>query len=128
MSERLEVTLTLPLSPSLNNLYFSVGRRRVLSQRGREYHRAVADVVLRDLPSHIRFGKARLKLTVTVYPATRRRFDIDNRVKAVSDSLCKAGMFDDDEQVDELHVMRGDIRPPGSVVVEISVLDGKNGV
>lgn len=118
----LEVTLTLPLSPSANNLYSTVGRRRVLSKAGREYHAAVAAVVLESLPVSVRFGKARLRLTMTVYPASRRRFDLDGKIKAAQDALGKTGLFDDDEQIDELRVIRGDVRPPGSCVVLLEAI------
>ncbi len=119
MPERLE--LTLPMPPSVNSLFATVGRRRVLSKRGREYVKAVGDAVREHAPS-VSFGASRLRLSMTLYPANRRRADLDNRVKALADSLCKAGLFDDDSQVDFLQVTRAEVRPPGSCVVVLEVV------
>ena len=119
MPERLE--LTLPFPPSSNSLFATVGRRRVLSKRGREYVKAVGDAVREHAP-RVNFGASRLRLSLTLYPANRRRSDIDNNVKALADSLCKAGLFDDDSQVDFLQVTRGKVMPPGSCVVILEVM------
>ena len=119
MAERLE--LTLPFPPSSNTLFATVGRRRVLSKRGREYVRAVGDVV-RLQPPGARFWWGALSLRLTLYPPDRRRRDIDNNLKVLLDSLVKAGVMRDDSQVDDLRVTRGPVSPPGSCVVVLEVM------
>lgn len=119
MLKRLELTLPWPMG--LNNLYPTVRGRRRLSAAGRDYHNAVGNIVRASCP-HVRFGSARLRLELILFSATRRRFDLDGRCKIVQDSLCTAGLFDDDEQVDELHVYRGPVSSPGSVRVTLEAL------
>ena len=36
----------------------------------------------------------------------RRRWDIDNRLKALQDCLMSGGVIEDDSQIEELHVKR----------------------
>jgi Holliday junction resolvase RusA-like endonuclease len=38
------------------------------------------------------------------------------------DSLCDAGVYDDDSQVDELHIIRGEPIKGGKIVVTIEVM------
>jgi crossover junction endodeoxyribonuclease RusA len=45
--------------------------------------------------------------------------DIDNRVKAALDALTHAGVYDDDSQIDELFVARGDIVKGGRCQVMV---------
>jgi len=52
-----------------------------------------------------------------------RAFDIDNRAKALLDALEYAGLMTDDEQVDQLTLIRGEKIPGGLVIVEIEVLN-----
>jgi crossover junction endodeoxyribonuclease RusA len=64
----------------------------------------------------------RVKVRIELFAPTKRRYDIDNMVKAVHDALTHAGVWVDDEQVDELTVMRGHVTKGGSMNVEITEL------
>ncbi len=44
--------------------------------------------------------------------------DIDNHAKAILDSMTHAGVWVDDEQVDILILVRGEIQKHGSAIVE----------
>lgn len=57
-----------------------------------------------------RMGKARIGVHVLIAIGTRG--DVDNRAKTVLDGLEKAGIVDNDEQVDDLACRR--VLPPGS--------------
>ena len=61
----------------------------------------------------------RLWLVVYVHPRDRREIDIDNRVKALQDALQHAGVYENDSQIDDLHVKRGLIVQGGRMVVTI---------
>jgi crossover junction endodeoxyribonuclease RusA len=92
-----------------------------ISKAGREFKAQVSDYVVEyRVP---KLGKARLEMKVTVYPRDRRKQDIDNRIKALWDALADAGVFDDDEQIDVLHIERGEIKKGGQVLVMIDILD-----
>ena len=62
-------------------------------------------------------------MQVTLYPKDRRKQDIDNRIKALWDALADAGVFDNDEQIDVLHIERGEIKKGGGCLVIIDILD-----
>jgi len=55
-------------------------------------------------------------------PRDKRKIDIDNRIKAVLDSLQDAGVFDDDFQVDHIEMIRGEQIKGGLIRVLIEEL------
>lgn len=114
-------TFTLPFPPSVNNLYATVHGRKVLSKRGREYHRDVTESMLKQ--QFQRFGPQRVGYRVTVFPPDRRRRDLSNLVKAMEDALTAAGLWDDDSQVDDLQLVRGHVAPGGSLYVEVWAME-----
>ncbi len=76
-----------------------------MSKQGREYKKAVAEYISES--NTPKLGSARLYLEIVLWPKDKRKFDIDNRIKALLDSLQDAGVFDDDEQIDQINVYRG---------------------
>lgn len=114
------ILLNLPYAPSVNT-YWRRGRfSTYLSPAGRLYKTAVAELVNElNVP---KLGDARLKMTLIIRPRSKRVFDIDNLAKSVLDSLCEAGIYDDDSQVDELHILRGEPIKGGRIVVTIETM------
>ncbi len=47
-----------------------------------------------------------VELFIKFFTNNKKRWDIDNRVKALQDCLSIAGVIRDDTQIDELHVKR----------------------
>ena len=118
------LVLSLPLPPTVNHYLKSSGFRRYLSKAAIEFREKVSDYVAEyNVP---KLGTARLEMQVTLYFATKRRQDIDNRIKALWDALAHAGVFDDDEQIDVLIIHRGVIKKGGGCLVMIDTLDAKH--
>jgi crossover junction endodeoxyribonuclease RusA len=106
MSELEAAHLTLSWPPSVNNYFATVGRRRIVSAQGKAYREEVFWIV-RQQRLNGRFAGARVGISINAYePKVKRRRDLDNILKAVLDGLTKAGLWDDDVQVDYLRVAR----------------------
>lgn len=105
----------LPYPPSVNTYWRNLPTgRTVLSARARAYRKIVMALVGARSPL-----LKRLSVVIELYPPDKRRRDIDNPIKAVFDSLQHAGVYRDDEQIDELLVKRMDVTRDGHCVVVI---------
>jgi crossover junction endodeoxyribonuclease RusA len=82
----------LPYPPSINRLYRSVNGRSILSKVGRDYYR---DVVPLAEATGINI-RGPYVLAITAYRPDKRKRDIGNLEKIVSDTLTKAGVVEDD--------------------------------
>lgn len=111
------IHLTLPLAPTVNHYYYQRGARKFIGKAGLAYRQAVAEIVA-DAGHPTLEG--RLSMFVAIYPANRIRQDLDNRLKALQDALTHAGVWLDDEQIDELHLVRRAVEKGGRVEVVIS--------
>lgn len=110
--------LTLPLPPSVNCYWRKNPRGMFITKEGKEFRRKVEEIVADR--NALKFGSERLFLAVRLCMRDRRPNDLDNRLKALCDALAHAGVFDDDEQIDELMVLRGPIVKGGECYVMIS--------
>jgi len=119
-SANLSWQLILPFPPTMNTLYPTVGRRRVLSQEGKAYHHAVAQW-LQLLPSERRQAwplRGRLAVELLMQHPTRDDgWDIQERHKALLDALQYAGVYVNDNQIDLLTTRRGPCCPTGRATV-----------
>lgn len=117
------ILLNLKYPPSVNTYWGFHGNRRFLTTRANAFKNHVSEQVIETCTPKL--GKARIELTVTLCPPDKRKRDIDNVLKSLIDSLCQAGVFDDDEQVDVLMVQRGEIVKGGRTVVMIETLPNR---
>lgn len=108
----------LPFPPSVNHYWRRVGQRTLISRSGRAFRENVIASVFEQGRTKI---VGRLAVTIEVYPPDRRRRDLDNLTKSTLDALAHAGVFDDDEQIDELRLRRHncDEKKLGYIVVDI---------
>ena len=63
--------------------------------------------------------EGRLSLHVSLCPPDRRQRDVDNVLKPLLDAMEHAGCYDNDNQIDELHIIRREVQKGGSCVVLI---------
>jgi crossover junction endodeoxyribonuclease RusA len=91
----------------------------LISKSGREYR----EVVVRACRAIQGKMTGRLFVTVDLFPPDRRIRDIDNFNKSLLDALTHAGVWDDDSQIDALHIYRREIERGGRVVVEIETIN-----
>lgn len=115
-------TLTLPFPPTVNTYWRQFRGRAILSAKGRAYRDAAALAA-----AGRRRGKimGRLLVMIEVYPPDKRRRDLDNLPKGVLDALCKAGVYDDDSQIDDLRIVRRHNVVGGMVKIHVSQLPEK---
>ena len=113
------IEITLPMPPSLHQYYGHRNRRIYVTKKGREYKSSVAlEVAVSGLlplyeysgkgepkkPAQTAFSQARVGVSVLVV-GKGRNWDLDNRMKALLDSM-EGWIYDDDAQIDVLHVER----------------------
>jgi crossover junction endodeoxyribonuclease RusA len=117
--------MRLPWPPSVNTLWRNVviGRsaRTLLSKKGRAFFEHAAAEV--DGQREGRKIAGRAAVEIVLHPPDRRLIDIDNRAKALLDSVVKGGLLEDDNQVDVLIVLRSSVTPGGTAIVRISEID-----
>lgn len=126
----MSLTLTLPWPPSTNTIWRSLrsgpmAGRVLLSKQGRQYWAEVHTAVCEQNTGCVVFGE-RVGVEITLHPPTRRKLDIDNRIKACLDALTHAGLWQDDEQIDVLIVRREEIRKEGAAVVRVWAEEPRN--
>lgn len=114
------ITLTLPMPPTINTYYGMRPRGgRFVKPAGLAFRKAVAEIVAATGHQPL---KGRLAMFVQIHPADRRSQDLDNRAKSLQDALTHAGVWLDDEQIDELHLVRREVVKGGRVTVVITEL------
>ena len=115
----LEVTLK-GLPPSVNQMYRNAGTRiRYKTEKTRDYQRYAIKAIqgARLVPYTF---EGRTILNVKFFVADKRKWDMDNRLKALQDCLQMARIIKDDSQIDDIHVQR-EWLPSGNTRTCVSV-------
>jgi len=115
------IIFTIPFPPSVNTYWGFRGSRRFLTSRATVFKQQVAAQFLRS--GYEPLGDARLQVEIELYPPDRRVRDIDNVVKSTLDAMCQAGIFDDDGQIDILHVTRQPVIKWGSAKIILTKIE-----
>jgi crossover junction endodeoxyribonuclease RusA len=99
--------LTLPLPPSVNHQYVTVGNRRVLSKEAQAFKRNVKKLIERERmdfaisgEAEVALQKALLGVYMTFYFETPFKRDLDGGLKIALDAVCGALGIDDRAIVD----------------------------
>jgi len=107
----------LPYPPSVNNYWHASGKRRYISPAGKKFTEEV-DVIVKQ-SGYKSFGDKSLGISVMIHPRSKRKFDLDNTLKAILDALMKANVYDDDSQFEYIEIARGEPKDGGAAVVHI---------
>jgi len=110
------ITLTIPFPPSANAYIRHSKGMHFPTKKANDFRKAVAEVVAQ---AGIAAMQTRLQVTLRLFAPTKARRDIDNYAKPTIDALMHAGCFGDDEQIDELLIVRGPVTKGGQVRVLI---------
>lgn len=116
------IALRLPYPPSVNHYWRHWRGRFVVATEGKRFRANVQGEYWTQYGMQNPMLKGRLGVSIDAVMPDRRRRDIDNLTKSVLDSLAFAGVFEDDEQIDQLIVRRLHVEPPGCVDVVIQEL------
>jgi crossover junction endodeoxyribonuclease RusA len=113
------VAFDLPFPPSANTYYRRGRYATYLAPNGRAFKTLVAELISTHRQASVFPLEGRLSVFLSLYSPTRRSYDIDNRIKAVLDSLQDAGVYENDEQIDELCIARKEVTKGGKCQVVI---------
>ena len=114
----METSMVIPaLPPTVNHYWGQNGTRKFLQPKGLHF-RQLTELASKsqDVP---KFEDRRLELQIYLYASSRRKFDLDNRCKALLDAMEHAEIFENDSQIDRLIVIRGEVKPHEMTVVFI---------
>jgi len=115
--------LTLPYPPSVNTYWRANGKRRFISKAGILFTQEVILIVKQSKAKS--FEGKRLAISVVIHPRSKRKFDLDNTLKAILDALMKAGMYNDDSQIDYIEIARGEAVKNGKAVINLNEFYGE---
>lgn len=100
-------TIILPYPPSINHYWTLVpmGKRArmILGKSGKTFRQQVKQII-----GEVKTIINKIAVKILVYTPDRRKRDLDNLLKATLDSLQHAGVYEDDFQIDDLHIRRAD--------------------
>lgn len=116
------IRMTLPWPPSVNRYWRHPTRgalagRHLISEEGRRYRVSVIEVVRSTQTCERMQGS--LCVRIDAYPPDRRRRDLDNILKSLLDSITHAGVIEDDSLIDDLHIVRRELRKNGAIEIQI---------
>lgn len=115
-----DAIITLPWPPSINGYWRSIVKKgkpcQIISEKGRSF-RSEGITAIIDQGFYGKGLSQRLAVKITLFPPDKRKRDVDNFNKATFDALTHAKFWKDDEQVDKLVIVRGDVVRGGKVVV-----------
>jgi crossover junction endodeoxyribonuclease RusA len=112
------IILDLPWPPTVNHMYGVMrSGRKYIKPAGVAFRKAVCEIVAELGIAPI---MGRVSVVISAFPPDRRRIDLDNRIKATQDALTHAGVYLDDSQIDDLHIMRLNVEKGGKLKVFVS--------
>lgn len=113
-----QTVLFTPFPLTLNHAWLTNGKRRYRTKTYLDFEQKIGKIVGGKL-----LRKGRYRVSVFLFPNNRRLYDADNRIKCLLDALTRSGIWDDDSQVNQIHIYKGEvIEGDAQAVVEIACL------
>jgi crossover junction endodeoxyribonuclease RusA len=133
------ISITLPYPPTVNH-YKKVGRT-ITTKRGKIFQQKINSPqtnrffyevwlkiqTLKAQEGLKSFDDDTISVEVYIYPPDKRKRDIDNPIKPLLDSLQKAGMYNDDNQIARLLITRCNTIDQGQIIVRIATYEPQSG-
>lgn len=116
----MHIQLILPWPPSVNHYWGQAGKHRFIGKKGKEFRMAVSEAAAEAQVAPL---EGRLAVHVALFPPDRRKRDIDNILKSLLDACEHAGCYESDSQIDELHIVRQEMRRGGYCTILIMPID-----
>ena len=113
--------LAIPYPPTGNTSTRHAGGRHYTTEAVKRYRMEVATLAMAQ--GACKTIRGEIAVVAEVYPPDRRRRDLDNTWKTAGDALTKAGVWQDDNQVADLRLVRMEPRPGGMVIVNIEEME-----
>lgn len=110
------IYLELPYPPSVNHYWGQSGNRRFIGKKGVAFRAAVLDAAI-EADAHPLEG--RLSVHIELFPPDRRKRDLDNVLKSLLDACEHANCYENDSQIDEIHIVRKEVVKDGACIIAI---------
>ena len=112
------ISFSMDYPPSVNHYYVRTKNGMAIGKQGKLYRRVA---VYKLLPFRHHYTKdKRVAIVINVYPPDKRKRDLDNILKCCLDSLQHAAIFEDDNQIDLLTVIRREPIQGGSLSIRLT--------
>lgn len=118
MKGALPCVIKLPWAPSVNSIWRSRAKQVYISKRYKEFLESSKCAVLAQ-KIHPIDGSDELYVSISLYPPSKRSYDVDNRAKAILDALTNVGFWPDDSIVKKLTIEKKTPVSKGAVIVEV---------
>ena len=117
-SQRAMVRYEMPFPPSANNLFASVGARRVRTARYKAWAKEAGQFILMQGRKRVH---GHVSLSVALVRPDRRTRDLSNALKAIEDLLVDMLVIDDDSLIQRIDVQWVPSGPPCVVIIQEAV-------
>lgn len=116
MAEQIE----MPWPPTLNK-YRTVARGRLItSTKGKKYKDEGMAIIRSQTKAKI---SGKIKVGIVFHPPTNSRFDLDNFCKCLLDTVTESGLIEDDSNISELKLTKGEKIKGGKALVTITSIE-----
>lgn len=112
------MNLTIPYPPTGNHtVKHSRFGGHYISTEAQAYRSLVKSLVARIGAASGLCGA--IRVVAEICPPDKRKRDLDNAWKTAADALTHAGVWNDDYQIEDLRLIRGNLTPGGSVSIYV---------